>query len=93
MPIYFLLQGLQVKLAPFVSEYCINIVCILHKIGTTIFCFCNTKKRHPKGVAGLLITVTADDTCTPQLLYILTYYILYVVAFLLPDRKFVIHPV
>jgi hypothetical protein len=92
MPIYFLLQGLQVKLAPFVSEYCINCVYFAQNRNTTIFCFCNTKKRHPKGV-GPLITVTADDTCTPQLLYILTYYILYVVAFLLPDRKFVIHPV
>jgi hypothetical protein len=32
-------------------------VCILHKIGTTIFHFCGTQKRDPKGVAGTLFTM------------------------------------
>jgi hypothetical protein len=34
----------------------VSIVCILHKIGTTIFHFCGTQKRDPKGVAGTLAT-------------------------------------
>jgi hypothetical protein len=58
MPIYFLLQVLQVKHAPFVFEYCIN--CVFYtKSEQQCFGGC-AKKRNPKGVAGPLICYQPD---------------------------------
>jgi hypothetical protein len=54
MPIYFLLQVLQVKLAPFVSEHCINL-CVLTKSVENIFCFCARGCVAFEDVAGGLI--------------------------------------
>jgi hypothetical protein len=54
MPMYFLLQVLQVKYAARSLEYCINCVYFTQNRNNN-FLFLQHKKRDPKGVAGPLV--------------------------------------